>query len=109
MADDPAPEQTAFSGVERELRRWRAAHPDATLYEIETTLDARLRGARAALLAEVAADVRDETPRCAECGGRLVRRGMRGRTLRTAGDAPLALSRPYLICPVCATGLFPPR
>jgi hypothetical protein len=46
MAEDSSPEQMAFSVVERELRLRRAAHPNATPFEIEPTLDARLRGAR---------------------------------------------------------------
>jgi YgiT-type zinc finger domain-containing protein len=91
------------------VRVWRRAHPDATLTEIERALDDRLHAARAALLAEVAADAPDEEARCPECGGRLARRGERTRTLRTAGDAALELTRPYLRCLVCGAGVFPPR
>jgi hypothetical protein len=38
----------------------------------------------------------------------LVRRGTRTRRLRTDGDQPLHLNRPYATCPVCGRGLFPP-
>jgi len=79
------------------------------LTEIEAALDARLAPARAELLAEVAADVPEEEERCPDCGERLARRGDRTRTLRTQGDAPLELTRPYLRCPACGAGLFPPR
>jgi hypothetical protein len=109
MTDDPAPAPTPFAAVAEELRRWRAAHPEATLYDIETTLDARLRGARAGLLAELAADGPEDPACCPECGGPLARRGARTRALRTAGDVPLALSRSYRVCPACGAGLFPPR
>ena len=109
MRDAPNHWQTAVTAVETEVRAWRAAHPRATLTEIEQALDARLDLARAALLAEVVSDVPAGGERCPACGGPLVGRGSRTRTLRTAGDAPLPLTRPYLSCPVCATGLFPPR
>ena len=110
MVDDPIRRQLADTALAADLRRWRRAHPDATLTEIERALDARLDAARAELLAEVAADVpEDEEERCPACGERLVRRGMRTRTLRTRGDAPLELTRAYLSCPACGAGLSPPR
>ena len=57
-----------------------------------TARASRLHAARAALLAEVAADAPATETRCPACGGRLVRRGQRTRTVRTAGDAPLELT-----------------
>ncbi len=101
--------QRAVAAVEPELRVWRASHPDATLTEIEQALDARLNLARAALLAEAAHDVPPDEARCPQCGEALVGRGSRTRTLRTAGDAPLVLTRAYLSCPACGAGLSPPR
>jgi len=109
MADDPIRRQLADTAIAAEVRVWRRAHPDATLTEIEQALDARLDAARAELLAEVAGDVPEEEARWPGCGERLVRRGVRTRTLRTAGDAPLELTRAYLSCPACGAGLFPPR
>ena len=109
MADDPTRWRIAVTAVEVDLRAWRRAHPAATLTEIEQALDARLDAARAGLLAEVAADVPAAEERCPACGGRLVRRGERTRTLRTRGDAPLELTRAYLSCPACGAGLSPPR
>ena len=109
MADDPTRWQTAVTAVETDVRAWRRAHPEATLTEIEAALDARLAPARAGLLAEVAGDVPEDEERCPDCGARLVRRGERTRTLRTQGDAPLEVTRPYLSCPACGAGLFPPR
>lgn len=109
MADDPILQALADPALVADLRAWRRAHPDATLTEIEHALDARLDPVRATVLAAVAADVPDDAVRCPDCGERLRPRGMRTRTLRTAGDAELALTRPYLTCPACRIGLFPPR
>lgn len=109
MADVPSQWQTAVTAVEAELRAWRANHPEATLTEIEQALDARLDLARAALLAEVAVDAPERLEPCPACGGALVRRGTRTRMVRTAGDAPLALTRAYLTCPACGAGVSPPR
>ena len=109
MPDDPIYRQLAETALAADLRRWRRAHPDATLTEIEQALDARLAPARAALLAEVAGDMPHEEERCPGCGERLVRRGDRTRTLRTHGDAALDVTRAYLTCPACGAGLFPPR
>ncbi len=109
MADDPIHRQLAETALAADLRLWRRAHPDATLTEIEQALDERLDAARAGLLAEVAGDLPDEEERCPDCGARLVRRGARTRTLRTRGDIPLELTRPYLHCPACGAGLSPPR
>jgi YgiT-type zinc finger domain-containing protein len=109
MADDPIRAHLADTAIAADLRRWRRAHPDATLTEIERALDERLAPARAALLAEVAGDAPDDEERCPACGGRLVRRGERTRTLRTQGDAALEVTRAYLSCPACGAGVSPPR
>lgn len=107
MPDDGTRPPAAMSALDTELHAWRETHPDATLTEIEQAVDARLRAVRAALLAEViGAD--EAEPRCPDCGGRLVRRGRRSRTLVTQGDETVELLRTYATCPVCGTGLFPP-
>lgn len=108
-ADDPTRVQTVLAAAEREVRAWRRAHPAATLTESEQPLDPRLHVARAELLAEVAADAPDDAVRCPDCGGRLVGRGTRTRTLRTQGETPRPRTRPYARCPVCDAGGFPPR
>lgn len=107
MAEDQGDEARVLQQVEAEMRRWRSAHPEATLTEIEQVLDQRLRAVRGVLLTELAED----TPlaeHCPRCGGRMVRRGQRGRTLTTQGGEVLPLERPYLTCPACGDGLFPP-
>ncbi len=109
MVDDPSRVPVAYAGVDAEVRAWRRAHPAATLTEIEQEVDSRLRAVRAALLAEVAGDVALDEVRCPACGGPLVARGPRTRTLATHGDELLALTRGYATCSACGTGLFPPR
>jgi hypothetical protein len=96
---------------------WRAAHPKATLNEIEAALDERLNRVRARVLADLAltsaaADVAgassEERPRCEQCGGELQARGASERRLLTQGGAELRLRRTYATCPTCGDGAFPP-
>jgi ribosomal protein S27AE len=99
------------------LSDWRAAHPQATLSEIEVALDERLDRLRARLLADLAlvsaaTDMREastgERPRCARCGVVLRARGQSDRTLLTQGGAEVPLRRTYVACPQCGDGTFPP-
>lgn len=114
MRVDPpyaSPPSLADTDLAADLRRWRRANPDATLAEIEAALDARLDPSRAALLADLATASPDASAGrgcCPSCGGRLERRGVKERTLRTRGDAPVALRRTYAVCSACGAGLFPP-
>ncbi|MCA1598173.1 MAG: hypothetical protein LC769_03990 [Chloroflexi bacterium] len=97
---------------------WRFQHPNATLRELETELDARLARMRARMLedlalASAATDWHDQTatapPACPQCGSPVEPRGLHARTLQTHGGQSLTLERRYGVCPVCETGLFPPR
>ena len=98
-SDDPA---TA-------LAHWRAAHPQATLAEIEHAVDEQLSAYRAALITQAAtAPVPDASPRCAACGTGLIRAGTRSRHLRTAHGGELTFTEPAWRCPACGAGLFPP-
>ena len=101
--------QQTFTEVEQELHQWRVAHPAATLTQIEHAVDARLREVRAELMADLAEMTPAVEERCPDCDVQLMRRGDRTRTLRTQGEVPLALRRPYLVCPACGAGVFPPR
>jgi hypothetical protein len=104
--------------VGRELSRWRAAHPQATLAEIEQTVAAavqRLQGryladlAHASAAANLAAIPVAERPPCPECGGVLEPRGRDVRRVVAARQAvPLELWRSYAVCAACGSGLFPP-
>lgn len=97
------------------FRAWRAAHPTATLTEIEDDLDRRLHGMRARLLEDAA--VRSATadlgrtaarPACPACGAPMQADGREQRRLTTTGDEVLTLTRSHARCPACGTGLFPP-
>lgn len=109
MTDDPCRIALANTALAADVRAWHRAHPMATLTEIERELDARLAAARADLLAQVAAEAPDAAESCPTCAGPMVRRGTRTRTLRTTGDVSVPLTRPYLSCPACGAGVFPPR
>ena len=113
MLDSDLTAQEVLAG----MRDWRAAHPQATLHEIEAALDERLARLRVALLAEaaLASPAADWTtpptaaPACPQCGTPLVARGKQTRHLQAPGGGDLALTRSYATCPACGTGLFPPR
>ena len=105
--------------VERELIEWRAAHPQATLTEIEAAVQAALCRLRARYLSDLvhasaAANLRETPaearPRCATCGGALrAQGGPRARAVLTPGQPePLRLARSYGECEACGSGVFPP-
>jgi hypothetical protein len=105
------------AAVGRAMKAWRQAHPRATFAEIEAAVDARLNGARARLLEELAlasaaADQAGQPAegraRCPGCGARLAPRGAHERAVRTQGDEAVRLRRDYAVCPSCGAGLFPP-
>jgi tRNA(Ile2) C34 agmatinyltransferase TiaS len=104
--------------VGRELAEWRAAHPRATLAEIEEAvltamerLQARVLGdlAEASATADLARVPARERPPCPSCGGRLEPAGRQDRAVQPARQrAPLRLRRSYAVCAACGGGLFPP-
>ena len=100
-----------------EMQTWRAAHPRATLAEIEAEAETRVVRLRARLVEDTAlsSPVRDWTdggeerrPDCPTCGQPLQARGLDTRRLTVPGDQPITLTRRYGTCPACGTGLFPP-
>lgn len=97
-----------LASVAEEMRAWYAAHPEATLSELEAALDARLDAARAAVLTELVAAEQPCQALCPSCGSALSRRGQQRRTLTTRGGEAVTLERGYLTCPGCGDGLFPP-
>ena len=93
------------------MGEWRAAHPRATLREIEQEVDARLAVARAKLLEAAATGdsaLAAELPCCPACGAVLAVEGERTRRLRTTHEQEVVLRRSYARCPACGTGVFPP-
>lgn len=113
MDNWPATAADVFIG----MAEWRAAHPQATLREIEGALDERLAALRARMLEDLAlaskqADVHalpaEERPACPACGARVEARGAKARRLTTTYNREITLTRSYAVCPACGTGLFPP-
>jgi ribosomal protein S27AE len=93
---------------------WRQAHPQATWDELEVAVDAELAVLRAKVLQDTAlasdaVDLRTVRPPCPQCGTPLQAAGARTRRLTTDHEQPIDLTRTYARCPVCGTGVFPPR
>jgi hypothetical protein len=101
-------EESALAAIRARMQSWRTAHPRATLTEIEQELDRQLATVRAQWLTELAGTSPADMGVCPDCGGALVRRGERARSLRTTGDQDIVLRRPYATCSRCGRGLFPP-
>jgi hypothetical protein len=100
------------------MTQWRAAHPQATLREIEDAVDAQVNQLRAQLIQELVqmgeAEEWSEGPpegrlKCEHCGTVLQARGKQTRWLQTTGGEAIKLERRYGTCPECGQGLFPPR
>ena len=105
--------------MEAELRAWMqawwAAHPEATLTEIEGGLDEQVAALRVQVLQETLAQgegkvtVRSVAAAvCRVCGAKMEKSGRHKRTLKTTGGQVLELERAYLSCPRCGKGFFPP-
>ncbi len=113
MPTIPEPRSAAavLEEAQAELRAWAAAHPAATLYEMEVATERHLARVRAVVVGEVVATVDQEParPACPECGVAMQQAGMQARTVRLAHDEPLTLQGPRYRCPACGAGLFPPR
>ncbi len=99
-----------------EIKGWRAAHPKATLAEIEAAIDERLGRLRREMVEDTALDSAavewdspsEAAPVCPKCGAELSKRGKARRRLTTSYDQRLELEREYGVCPVCQSGFFPP-
>ena len=101
----PDPEHIAAG-----LAAWKAAHPEATLREIEHEVDRQLSGVRAALIGEVAHEEESTAvPACPTCGEAMHRDGRRTLRKTTAQAGHLDLTGQGWRCPACGAGLFPPR
>jgi len=100
----------AYANVKPALAAWRAAHPRATMREIEDAVEEQVAKLRAEFLAEVAQQSEaDRESHCERCGNKLATRGRRTRRLQANGGEPIVLERSYAVCPVCKLGVFPPR
>lgn len=103
------PPDELMAEVRRTLASWHATHPDATLADMEGEVERQIERLRAALVAERTEAVRqEEHPACPHCGTSMDPHHRVRRTVILRGDQALPLERPYVICPACGTGLFPP-
>ena len=90
---------------------WQAAHPKATLEELEVAL-LQLRQEFGQELGRVLLEHRAAThpvpgPRCPQCGQEMQYKGGKSRhPPTTLGD--LSFERAYYYCPQCHQGVFPP-
>ena len=96
------------------VAEWRAAHPKATLREIEAEIDQQLAGLRAKMITDTAhqsARARWEAADgevCPECGAKLIKKGKKKRVLLTKDGREIELARDYGVCGACGRGVFPP-
>jgi hypothetical protein len=95
--------------VSHELAAWAAAHPEATLLELEVETTRQLQAVQRQVLSGLLAERATATGACPRCGGGPLRvRTTAARTVLLAGDEALTLQRPYLVCAACGQGHFPP-
>lgn len=109
-AKSPAPIPPIPPELRAHLSGWLTDHPAATLLDIEQTINAELDQLRSAMIETALSEVEAATAACCPtCGHALQPRGRRDRTLRLPGDLTVSVTRRYGHCPVCETGVFPPR
>ena len=99
-----------FVAAHAAFLRWRRAHPDATLAEIEAQFDLALSPLRSAEIARSAVeDTPQVIPVCPDCQRPMQRHGVRPRHLLTRDEGDLCLEIPRYRCSVCGTELYPPQ
>src|SRR6266566_3951852 len=95
------------------VAQWRAAHPRATLAEIEYAVDEQMNRLRARMIeqaAQASAAAESETSQglvCEQCGQALQARGRAKRRWQTHGGQEVEVERTYVTCPQCGGGFFP--
>src|SRR6266849_752306 len=96
------------------VAQWRAAHPQATLAEIEQAVDEQMNRLRARMIeqaAQASAAAEREASQglvCEQCGQALQARGRARRRWQTHGGQQVEVERTYVTCPQCGGGFFPP-
>lgn len=107
--EQQTPEQdTGRIDVAAELATWQKAHPRATFAEMEDGVRGILNRLRPQLLDQLTAAHTEPDGPCPACGGTLVKRGQRTRSVLLEDGTMLPLHRLYAVCSTCGTGLFPP-
>lgn len=96
--------------IAQDLAVWRAAHPRATLAEIEAQVDAGYSAYRSQTIVDLASAIPETgPPRCAACDLPMQRHGVRTRRLLTRDEGQLDLSLPRYRCSACGAELSPPE
>lgn len=96
------------------VAQWRAAHPKATLAEIEQAVDEQMNRLRARMIeqaAQASTGASSEASQglvCEQCGQPLQARGKARRKWQTQGGQQVEVERTYVTCPQCGGGFFPP-
>lgn len=110
MEEKQTPPEERPDDLIHKMRQWRQAHPQATLTEIEETVEAELAHLRKqiveAMVQEAAAGAPEE-PACPQCGEKMVRNGRR-RKLKGKEGQTIELERQQWRCLSCGATLFPP-
>jgi len=92
------------------MHAWRAAHPRATLAEMEDEATRQVAGLRRDLMAAVLTPDEDVGPApCPTCGQPMRPNGSATRTVTTQQGHPLVVQDTRLRCSACGTELSPPR
>jgi len=96
------------------VAQWRAAHPQATLAEIEHAVDEQMNRRRARMIeqaAQASAAAESEASQglvCEQCGQALQARGRARRRWQTHGGQQVEVERTYVTCLKSGGGFFPP-
>jgi len=96
------------------VAQWRAAHPQATLAEIEHAVDEQMHRLRARMIeqaAQASAAAESEASQglvCEHCGQPLQARGRAKRRWQTHGGQQVEVERTYVTCLQRGGGFFPP-
>lgn len=92
------------------MRAGRAAHPRATVAEIEVEATRQMAAVRRELIATaLETEPAATAPVCAACGRVMVRTGTRQRTIITSQAERVPVTGPRDRCPACGAERFPPR
>lgn len=95
--------------IRGELREWRREHPTASLSAIDAEVERRYRDLLTEVVEELASAEQEAEGICPHCQQPMQRRGQHPHTVQGRGGKQITLRRGYAVCPVCGTGLFPPR
>lgn len=104
------PAGAVLEEAQAELQAWFAAHPEATLYDMEVATERQLARVRAVLVGDLVAGAgaAADRPSCPDCGAPMQQVGTQERTVALPYDEALRVQGPRYRCPACGAGLFPP-